>query len=265
MIRISARSVIAAGALFAALMLVSCAPSPAPQQPAPDVATASPWPVTTRDHVDLWLHGFAMIQDDTARIPLFERDYRQRLTAVKTRANVRTALDANRESLRAGIAARPALVNAQFLALYFGSWNDLRRASELFVQAEGDPRRTGDAQLQTIIATFANVFPTRQDREWLRVFVTSLEEERERFYGPYWTAQQGDRRAARERLDSLWENQYRPRFQRYLNNAQLACGTFILSLPIGGEGRTVLQRPPGAMIVTPHPEQPQQAIDAILG
>lgn len=223
----------------------------------------SPWPIVTREHVDLWLHGFAMIQDDTARIPFFRREYRQRMLAVKTRANVSTALDANGETLRAHFATRPGLINAQFLALYFGSWRDLQRASEIFIQAEGDPRRSSDPQIQTIIATFANVFPARADRDWLRLFVSSLREEHERFYGPYWTAQQGDRAPVMARLDSLWTQAYLPRFQRYLNNAQLPRGTLIPSLPIGGEGRTVLHRPPGVMIVTPFPEQPENAIEAL--
>ncbi len=249
-------------AVLCALLLLGCAQAAREAAPLATV-DQSPWPIVTREHVDLWLHGFAMVQDDTASIPFFQRDYRQRMTAVKTRANVSTALDANRETLRAHFATRPGLINAQFLALYFGSWHDIQRATEIFLQAEGDPRRSGDAQIQTIIATFANVFPARADREWLRLFVSSLREEHERFYGPYWAAQQGDRAAVMVRLDSLWTNGYLPRFQRYLNNAQIPRGTLIPSLPIGGEGRTVLRRPPGVMIVTPFPEQPENAADAL--
>ena len=36
------------------------------------------WPVKTREHVDLWLHGYALLTADTARIPFFRRGYRQR-------------------------------------------------------------------------------------------------------------------------------------------------------------------------------------------
>lgn len=249
-------------AFLFALLLLGCVQSAREAAPLAGV-DQSPWPIVTREHVDLWLHGFAMVQDDTARIPFFQREYRQRMAAVKTRANVSTSLDANRETLRAHFATRPGLINAQFLALYFGSWRDLQRASEIFIQAEGDPRRSGDAQIQTIIATFANVFPARADREWLRLFVSSLREEHERFYGPYWTAQQADRANVMSRLDSLWTQTYLPRFQRYLNNSQLPRGTLIPSLLIGGEGRTVLHRPPGVMIVTPLPERPENVVEAL--
>ena len=34
-----------------------------------------PWPMKTREHVDLWLHGFAMLQDDTTHPPQFRRGY----------------------------------------------------------------------------------------------------------------------------------------------------------------------------------------------
>jgi hypothetical protein len=47
-----------------------------PQPGAPQPATA--WPVRTREHVDLWLHGFALVIDDTARVPIFRRGYRRR-------------------------------------------------------------------------------------------------------------------------------------------------------------------------------------------
>ncbi|MEX2325471.1 MAG: hypothetical protein WD553_01660, partial [Gemmatimonadaceae bacterium] len=29
------------------------------------VSAAETWPIRTREHLDLWLHGYAMIQDDT--------------------------------------------------------------------------------------------------------------------------------------------------------------------------------------------------------
>src|SRR3954469_19327236 len=31
------------------------------------------WPVKTREHVDLWLHGFALLQEDTTFVPFFRR------------------------------------------------------------------------------------------------------------------------------------------------------------------------------------------------
>ena len=54
------------------------------------------WPIKTREHVDLWLHGFAMLQEDTTFVPFFRRGYSTNMTVLKNRANVVTQLDANR-------------------------------------------------------------------------------------------------------------------------------------------------------------------------
>ena len=40
------------------------------------VQGSTAWPVRSREHVDLWLHGLAMVMDDTTRVPLFRRSYR---------------------------------------------------------------------------------------------------------------------------------------------------------------------------------------------
>src|SRR5687768_9957766 len=53
------------------------------------------WPVRARQHVDLWLHGFAMIQDDTTLVPYFRRGYKTEMADLKRRANATTLLDAN--------------------------------------------------------------------------------------------------------------------------------------------------------------------------
>ncbi|HET7623341.1 MAG TPA: hypothetical protein VFK39_15650, partial [Gemmatimonadaceae bacterium] len=51
------------------------------------------WPIKTRYQVDLWLHGYAMVQQDTTLVPYFERGYRDRIMAAKNKANVYTDLD----------------------------------------------------------------------------------------------------------------------------------------------------------------------------
>ena len=38
-------------------------------------------------------------------------------------------------------------------------------------------------------------------------------------------------------MDSLWQLQWRPQLQRFLNNSQQQNGTMLLSLPLGGGGR----------------------------
>ena len=52
-----------------ALALAACASGPGEPLPAPAPAAGAQagvtWPVGTRAHMDLWLHGFALISDDT--------------------------------------------------------------------------------------------------------------------------------------------------------------------------------------------------------
>src|SRR5688500_19567097 len=52
------------------------APTPPPAQ-----AQTRIWPVLTRSHVDLWLHGYAMLLRDTSTVPVFRKGYRDRIQA----------------------------------------------------------------------------------------------------------------------------------------------------------------------------------------
>src|SRR5690349_21002964 len=107
-----------AAAAALAIALAACTPAssrpPAGTGPLPlPTSTAAPltvtWPVRTSEHVDLWLHGLAMTMDDSSRVPLFRRGYREELRAVRVRANATTRLDAERDRLRARFAANPRL------------------------------------------------------------------------------------------------------------------------------------------------------------
>ncbi|HUF30767.1 MAG TPA: hypothetical protein VMM77_08860 [Gemmatimonadaceae bacterium] len=199
----------------------------------------SPWPIATRMHVDLWLHGFAMLQSDTTLIPYFERGYSSSMEAFKRRANVSTQLDLNAEQLRARMAINPSIINAQFLALQASSLDNLLGAAELFLRAEGVASRSGDRATQLAIATFAQYFPTAADREWLRMFLIAIRDENDRFYRSYWLARQQDLSPVLTRVDSLWESHVRPKLQGYLGNSRSGTGTMLLSLPLNGEGRTL--------------------------
>ncbi|MGQ0712462.1 MAG: hypothetical protein ACT4PJ_01890 [Gemmatimonadaceae bacterium] len=249
----------------AALALAACA-SAGPGEPLPSpapVAAGQPavsWPTTTRQHVDLWLHGFALISPDTGRVPLFKRGYASRIAEVKSRGNVQTSLDVNRDRLSAHLATNRGLVNAQFLGLRFGSWEDLRQAIDLFLRAEGDPGRAGDRLAQQIIAVFAQTFSTTSDRDWLRLFALSLNDENERFFRSWWTQRQRDLAPVMERVQSLWNDTHRARLQPFLNNTQQESGQWILSLPINGEGRSSAA---DDIIVGTMPESRDAAADAI--
>ena len=228
-------------------------------------ASAAPrtgWRITTHEHVDLWLHGYALLSRDTATVPLFARGYRERMQAQKTRLGLRTALDTNRDQLAARLAANPGLVNGQFVPLYFSNFDEIQQVVPLFLRVDGNPNGANDPGLRLLFSVLASSFPTAADREWLQLFVQSLADERRRFYDDYWRAEQVRRQPVRHALDSLW-GIYQPRLQRYLANTQQDAGEFILSLPLDGEGRTITAANRQNAVTTTFPETPATAVDAI--
>ena len=231
-------------------------------------ATGVAWPVSTREHVDLWLHAFALLQRDTARVPFFDPGYRDNVTRLKTSAGLTSQLDANIEQLRARFSVNRNLESAQFIALYFGSWESLVEGARVFFQVDGDPRRVSNPSAQQIVAFLAAYFPLAADREWLRLFMNSLADERGVFYRQYWLQQQRDRAAALTAIDSLWQQVYYARLRRVLDNTRQGTGDFLLSLPLDGEGRTITSATGGAgsrlnIVATSFPATPDRAIEAI--
>jgi hypothetical protein len=196
-------------------------------------------------------------------VPFFKRGYSTNMIVLKNRANVVTQLDANRERLRARLQANPQLVNAQFVPLSFSSWTDLSRTVDLFIRAEGNPRAASSQEQAAAIAFLAAYFQTGADREWLRLFMQSLDDESTRFYHSYWTQQQRERSNVLELVDTLWQRNYRPRMQRFLNNTQQAQGEVLLSLPLDGEGRSLTSGKQTNTITVTFPDRPNDAIEAI--
>ena len=220
------------------------------------------WPTSTREHVDLWLHGYALLTTDTARIPFFERGYRQRMRALRTQRGVMTNLDANADQLSSRFLTNPALVNGQFLPLYFSSFEQIQQVVNLYLQAGGDPRAASDATLQQYFAVLNGAFPTGPDRDWLRLFVQSLADESARFYHSYWTSEQSAHAATRQAVDSAWRV-YRPRLRRFLVNTQQENGEFILSLPLDGEGRSTSASKRENAVTVGFPDAPASALEAV--
>ena len=262
-------AMLAAGAA-ASMLLAACAGSapaetaPAPASPSGVVTnTSAPWPVKTREHLDLWLHGFAMLQQDTTRIPLFRRGYRDGMVVEKNRRGITTLLDQNRDKLTPRFAANRNLAGAQFVALYFGTWEELQRAITLFLEANGDPGRARDPQQQAVIAFLAGSFNTPADRQWLSLFAQSLADEQTKFYHQYWTDEQRRRGPVLAAVDSLWQTVHRPKLQTYLARTQQQTGDFILSLPLDGEGRTISGGKRENIVALAYPDTPGQAIEAV--
>ena len=221
------------------------------------------WPTSMREHVDLWLHGYALLTGDTARIPFFRRGYRQQMRDIRKGQRAYTALDANADKLSARFVTNPALVNGQFLPFYFSSFAQMQRVTDLFVQTAGDPRASNDPVDQQLFNVLNATYANPVDRDWLRLFVQSLADENAHFYQAYWTNETAARSATRQAVDSLWQRVYRPKLQRFLNNTQQSNGELILSLPLDGEGRTVAYSRLQNSVAVEFPDSPAAAIDAI--
>jgi hypothetical protein len=226
---------------------------------------SSAWRLATLEHVDLWLHGFALLTSDTGHVPFFARGYKQRIIAAKRQRNLFTQLDANQQTLSARFASTPSLANAQFLAMYFGSFQEIVTATDYFIRANGNPRAASDPQIQQEIALLAANFPSPADRNWLRLFVQSLQDESSRFFHAYWTSEQQARGAAYAAFQEAWMSRYYPKLSRFLNNTQQASGQLVLSLPLGGEGRTVNDGKRSNLVAVEFPATIDAAPEALFG
>src|SRR5436305_12890826 len=144
------------GAL-ATLFALGCTSLGGGGNPSPDTAPAasaapvSPWPAKTSYVLDLWLHGYAMVQRDTSRVPYFRRGYREMITSAKSSRGVTTQLDANAAQLQRGLDANPALISGQFLGLQEGTWEEMQADITAFLQANGDPQAARDSTLRPAI------------------------------------------------------------------------------------------------------------------
>ncbi len=223
------------------------------------------WRIDTREHVDLWLHGFAMLQDDASLVPYFRLGYRASLDSA--RAGVSTQLDANRAELLRRFGTNANLTSAQFLALYFANWDDMRRGVERFLSDDGDVRAARNQEELRMYATIRTYFPTADDRDWLRLFLRSLDDERSRFYRAWWIRQQQQRAGQRAGVLSLWSGTYGTAIGRFMRNNAQREGTILLSLPLGGEGRSLAVGPNDNFVTVNFPEpteDPRNAIYAVV-
>lgn len=198
------------------------------------------WPVRTREHVDLWLHSYALLTPDSTLVPYFRRGYRDQMIALRRQRGVTTQLDASRSRLLERVAVQPSLATGpQFLPFYFASWDQMRQVVDLFIRAGGNPRATNDPALQQYFAVLGSSFQSAADREWLRVLAEAVDDESRKFYHEHWLSESRARAGVVTHVDSLWQRTWRPAFQRFLNNTQQQNGEIYLSLPLDGEGRTV--------------------------
>jgi len=240
----AAALLLSAGCASAGTTTTSPAPVPAEGATSTQGGTTplvqATWPVRTREHVDLWLHAYALITSDSTLVPYFRRGYRDQMLALRRQRGATSLLDANRARLLERLAVQPSLATGpQFMPFYFASWDQLRQVVDLFIRAGGNPRATSDPALQEYFAVLGSAFQSAADREWLRLFVQSVDDESRKFYHAYWLAETSARAGMVDRVDSVWQRSWRPALQRFLNNTQQQNGELYLSFPLDGEGRTV--------------------------
>ena len=232
--------------------------------PGNDPMLSAVWRVQSAEHVDLWLHSFALLAPDSALVPYFKRGYRDRMLTLRRERGVSTMLDSSRARLVQRLAVNPSLgTTPQFIPMYFESYDQMRVAFDLFLRANGNPAAVTDANGRGIIAMLASIFPTSADREWLRAFASAVDDERRRFYHDYWTAEMRGHNGAMAHADTTWQRQWRPAIQRFLTNTQQRNGRVLLSFPIGGEGRTIQLGAQQNVIAVPMPDGRDDA-EAVL-
>lgn len=251
----------------ATLLAMGCASLGGSGTPSSDTAPAAssapvkPWSVTTSYVLDLWLHGYAMVQRDTSRVPYFRRGYRDIVAAAKSSRGVTTQLDANASTLQRGLDSNPGLISGQFLGLQERTWEEMQADITAFLQAEGDPNAARDSTMRPAIAAYAQSYRTKADRDWLRLFAQSLADEHTRFYQQYWNDRQRELAPVLARVDTLFSNRYYPLLRGYLNNSQLEKGEILLSLPLDGEGRTITSGQHS--VAVEFPASSDSALDAV--
>ena len=218
------------------------------------------WPIRTREHVDLWLHSYALLNADTTLVPYFRRGYRERINGVRRNKNAASLIDTNRGKLLDRILNNPSLATSgQFLPLYFSSWEQMKQVIDLFVRNNGNPGNSNDPAMRSYFGLLGAAFQNVGDREWLRMLTEAVDDESRRFYHEYWTGESRSHAAVVARTDSLWQRQWRPSLQRFLNNTQQQNGELYLSLPLGGEGRTVHFGKADNAVAGPMPENNGEA------
>lgn len=244
-------------------MLAAVGPAPCVAQ-LPGASTRSvTWPLRTREHVDLWLHGFAMISGDTSPVPLFRRGYREALLAARAKASAVTDLDVNRDLLVKRMRENPALVNAQFLAFSFPTWEDLVAAIDAFAKADGDPRLAKSREIAAVFPLLARTFPSKADRDFARTLTNVLQNEKDVFFHAWWVEEMRRRERTLAAVDSTWHRVLHPRLQGFLNHSEQPSGELILSLALEGEGRTVSDARGHSQVAVGFPDSPEQAMDAM--
>jgi len=225
-----------------------------------------PWAIKTREHVDLWLHGFALLSEDTSQVPLFRRGYRDSLIVVRNSARIASRLDTARAGLMNTLAVTPRLINAQFYPLHFSNFGTLRVSIQLLTQVKGDVRAVRDRDQAMLVSLAANYFSSPAEREFAEQLSVGLESESLRFFHANWLEVQRTRAPVLARADSLWRNVWFPKLSGFLRGTQQRNGDIIVSAVVEGEGRTISADPnAGPSMVVTLPPSVDRTVEMLYG
>lgn len=227
--------------------------------------------MSTRYQVDLWLHGYAMLQKDTTLVPYYKPGYRDSIEAFKKRGSITTLLDTDNDSLRNQLASDSRLVGGQFLGLYFRSWETTQKAVDQYlksVSSEETQRRMTTRQMfdpdsRAVIGIIQASYSSPAERQWLRTFTAAMRDEDTKYYANYWRTQQTDRAAIFAAVDSLWTQTYFAKFRKFLTKSGQSRGEILLSLPLQAEGRTLGEPGRGPTIAVTFPDSVSSAVEAM--
>jgi hypothetical protein len=219
------------------------------------------WQLKTREHVDLWLHGWALVLEDSADVPLFRPGWRDSTTVLKNSRGVVTALDTSLTWLRRELRRNPAMAQGQFAALYVNTSEELARGLAMFESSKGDPRRAGDQA--AFVALLAQSFPAPSDRLWLQRFAQALQDESDRWFHQWWVEQLRARAPVVAAANASWVGGLRERMEPFLKQTRQLSGEALLSLPLAGEGRTVALGPNAVRAAVGVPSRVEQANEVL--
>lgn len=249
-----------------AMLMLLALPAAAQQRQSVPVRPNGPWPIKTREHVDLWLHGYALLTDDTSHVPLFRKGYRDSLIVVRNAARQTSRLDSDRAALQATLTATPALVNGQFYAQHFTNYGTLRVSLKQLTQSKGRVESARDREQQAMLALAANYFGTAPMREFAEMFSAALQDESERFFHANWLETQRARAGVIARADSLWRTAWFPKLAGFLRGTGQRSGEIIVSPVVEGEGRTITVDPTmGSSMVVTLPPSADRTVEVLYG
>jgi hypothetical protein len=254
-------------ALIAVLSSMALVESAAAQRrdAAPAVPNG-PWPIKVREHVDLWLHGYALVTEDSSTVPLFRRGYRDSLIVMRNMVQSASRLDTVAAGLQRTLAATPPLVNGQFYALHFTNYATLRISLQQLTLAKGDLRTVRDRDLLQMVTLAANYFGTPVMREFAEQLSVALESESQRFHHVNWLDMQRRRGPVLARADSLWRTVWFPRLAAFLRATGQRSGEIIVSPVVEGEGRTIVVDPAiGTSMVVTLPPSLDRTTEVLYG